>query len=240
MDDKRIFGRVQINNVILQQIKKLPSKTAFLHRLREHYDALRVYHGCRPRDVQSYDLHGFRPSDMANTSVNFDNFLKDIPYTHPYDITHVINSYSGSIDKFIYFILDREDFIDGSPHYIIYGSELMLSLAQNVDERLKFHLRQIGIPTIFHCDLPLSLIEEGELTPIYERIRDAKGNYYQKMYQVFSNYSIVVPSHVDSKYIVHHDHPTEEIYDVHAKDVYRNVLAACPICESTQPSIKSV
>lgn len=234
MCEIRIFGKEFITKEVLEHIKKMPSKASFLGWLHRNYDALKVYHGCRPQDVSSYYAHGFRPSDFEAARVDFDKFLKSVNYSFPYNISHVIDSYSKTSRDLIYFILDREDFIDTSPHYIIYGSELMLSLAQNVDERLKFLLREIGIPTIFHCVLPLHLIKDKDLSPIYDYACEAKGNLEQQLNQIFSNYSVIVSSKVDGKYITGHDHPTEEVYDLHAKEIYRNELFTCSFCELNQ------
>ena len=230
MDQNRIFGKAFLTSQTLQAVKKLPSKEAFKGWLLENYDFLRCFHGCRPADVGSYYRSGFLPSDNMQTASNFDNFLKSINYVHPYDISHVLTSHSGKIDKLIYFILDEEDFLDLAPHYILYGSELMLSLAQNVDELLKYHLRTIGIPTVFQCDIPLETFEDRELIPIYERILDAKGKFGQKLWQVFSNYSVIVPSKLDGRYITGHTHPTDEIYDFHAQERFQNTLNTCSEC----------
>lgn len=234
MSEIRIFGKEFMTKEILGQIKKIPSKASFLEWLHRNYDALKVYHGCRPLNVGSYYTHGFRPSDFEAARVDFDKFLKTANYPCPYNIDHVLDSYSKSSSNLIYFILDREDFIDIAPHYIIYGSELMLSLAQNVDERLKFLLREIGIPTIFHCVLPLDLIKDKDLSPIYEYACEAKGNLEQQLYQIFSNYSVIVSSKVDGRYITGHNHPIEEVYDHHAKEIYRNELFTCSLCEVDQ------
>lgn len=232
--EKRIFGKGFLTKQTMQAIKKLSSHMAFTDWLYENYDFLRCFHGCRPIDINLYYRFGFLPSDIKKTADNFDAFVKSINYRHPYDVSHILSSYSGSVDKLIYFILDDEDFLDSAPHYIIYGSELMLSLAQNVDERLKYYLRTVGIPTIFQCDIPLQIIEEHELILIYDRIRQAKGTFEQKKYQVFSNYSIVVPSKLDGCYITAHSHPTDVIYDFHAQEKYQNKLATCAVCNVYQ------
>jgi hypothetical protein len=235
--EERVFGKRFLTRHTMQAVKKLPSKSAFMDWLYESYDFLRCFHGCRPVDVDLYYRFGFLPSDIKKTADNFDAFLKSINYQRPYDVGQVLSSYSGSIDKLIYFILDEEDFLDLAPHYIIYGSELMLSLAQNVDERLKYYLRTVGIPTIFQCDIPLQLIEEQELIPLFDRIKQAKGTFKQLKCQVLSNYSIVVPSKLDGRYITAHSHPTTVIYDLHAQEQFQNTLATCPSCQVNTTSI---
>lgn len=228
--ETRIFGRDLITQDVLRTVKKFRSKELFFDWLHQNYEAIRCFHGCRPIAVEDYYNNGFLPSDFNRAKSDFSDFLTRVNYTRDYNIDHVIKSYSGSIDKLIYFILNEEDFLHSAPHYIIYGSELMLSLAQNVNESLKYFLRNIGTPTIFQCDIPLSMISEDELTPIYQRVIDAKGSYNQKLNEIFSNYSIVVCSKLDSKYISSHKHPTDVIYDYHANEQYQNTLATCSIC----------
>jgi len=225
-----IFAKEQLSWQQLQFIKRNVSAEHFVNWLRENYDYLMCYHAGRPVDVNSYYINGFVPADFKKSVERFEELLHTIPYRQPYDIQHVLDDYKGQTDRFIYFILDKEDFIGSAPHYLIYGSELLLSLAQNVASFIKEYLKNIGIPTIFHCKIPLDQIDDFELKGLHERIRCANGGLNARRNQIFSNYSIIIEQQVSGAYIIGHDHPTVLLTDYHAYGSYKNNVAFCSVC----------
>jgi len=226
----KIFAKETLSWKQLQFIKKNIPAQDFVTWLRGNYDYLMCYHAGRPIDVNSYYVNGFVPADFDKSVKRFEELLRSIPYTRPYDVQHVLDTYKGQTDRFIYFILDKDDFIDGAPHYLIYGSELLLSLAQNVASFIKDYLKTIGIPTIFHCSIPLDQIEDFELKGLHERIRCSSGDLDARLNQIFSNYSIIIEQSVSGTYIVGHDHPTVPLIDYHSYGSYKNNVAFCPVC----------
>ncbi|RQO64789.1 hypothetical protein DBR40_25095 [Pedobacter sp. KBW01] len=226
----KTFSKYSLSWKELHFIKKNVKKHEFVCWFRARYDFIICYHGCCPKDVAQYYQNGFLPSDFPKTMQAFQGLLTEVGYHFPYDISDVLKIYQGKTNRFVYVILDEEDFIDQASHYIIYGSETMLSLAQNVSPSLKSYLRNIGIPTVFHLKIPLGKITDGELLNLYEQIRCSNGTMEQRRFQIFSNYTIIIEPSLDADCIVGHYHPTDLLYDQHAKQQYQNKTTFCSIC----------
>lgn len=176
MNEKQlVFSSDTLQNKDLLTIKKTVRREDFVSWMKDNYEALRCYHSTRTTDVSSYYKNGFVPTDMAKATLYFKQLLKSIGYNREYDIQETINLFSGDSDKRIYFCLNTEGFLEYCPHYLIYGSELILCFAQHVSPQIKYELKKIGIPTIFHCDIPLINFEDEELIDIYDKIFNAKG-----------------------------------------------------------------
>lgn len=131
-------------------------------RLVSTYSKLRVYHACSPSSIDSYLENGFQtlnPKKLKDETINlFLSFGAKV-----IDINNAIadvstNQRAGRI----YFSLDDRDLINFCGHYLVYGSEYIISIAAslyrktNIDYRTNLKLR--GKPTIFLCDIPMSLL----------------------------------------------------------------------------------
>jgi hypothetical protein len=230
MENCRVFSSDTLKRKELLYIKKNVAREDFVSWLKDNYDALRCYHSTRPKDVSRYYKQGLMPTDMLKAAEYFKQVLHDINFTGEYDIQETIDTFTGDSDKHIHFILYRDDFIDTCPHYLIYGSELILCFAQHVSSHIKYTLKEIGIPTIFHCDIPLLQFDDDEIIDLYDRINRAKGTREQMLYRVFSNYSIIVEGNVSPDCIVHHEHPTDTLWDGHSGVYYQNTVSTCPHC----------
>jgi len=225
-----IFSKENLTWKQIHFVKKHVQRANFVSWLKQNYDFLLCYHGCRPDDIGSSYKDGFLPSDFTRTISRFEQLLKSISYTQPYNIQQVLDSYDGQTNKYVYFILDKEDFIDFAPHYIIYGSELLLSLAQHVASYIKGYLKERGTPTIFHCHIPLADIMDCELVYLYDQIISSKGSLTDRRDQIFSNYTIIVANQISPACIASHEHPTVILKDVHTRGTYQNFVSSCSYC----------
>lgn len=84
----------------------------------------------------------------------------------------IINWKDSIISKFerVYLILDKEELLHDSSHYLIYGSEFIYSLAEELDCREK--LKTIGKPMIVVCTVPIAEIEADWLVNLEQYIKD--------------------------------------------------------------------
>ncbi|CAH0278145.1 hypothetical protein SRABI27_03694 [Pedobacter sp. Bi27] len=230
--DHKTFSKYTLKWKELHFIKKNIKKREFVRWFRSQYDFIICYHGCRPKDVSEYYRKGFFPSNFPETMQAFEQLLDDTGYHFPYDVSHVLETYQGKTNRFVYVILDDEDFIDRAPHYIIYGSETMLSLAENVSPTIKTRLRNTGIPTIFHLKVPLARISDCELVSLYQQIVSSNGSMEQRRLHIFSNYTIIIEPSLGADCIIGHSHPTDLLYDQHARQYYQNKTARCCACST--------
>lgn len=91
-------------------------------------------------------------------------------------IAGVFNSHWTSLmdsQRYVWLTLTRAELLDHCGHYLIYGSEFICGMAAELfcQERLKK-----GLPTIFHCDVPIEKIPSDYLEDINERIQSGDGN----------------------------------------------------------------
>jgi hypothetical protein len=229
----KLFAKDSFTRKELFYIRKNVKRENFASWLTANFRGIRCYHASRPIDLGTYFEQGLRPCDLNQTVESFYEILKAVNYTGKIDVQETFELFQGKSDRFIYVILDKYDFIDQAPHYWIYGSEFMLCLAQNTAYHLKDHLKTVGIPTIFVCELPFDLIDADELIGLYDRIKDTSGTFNQMLNDVFSNYTIIVDNHIPANFIAGHEHPTERVQDFHAGGYYQNHTKTCTFCQAS-------
>jgi hypothetical protein len=142
--------------------------------LKEEYSHIRGYHGCRALDLDEYYEHGIVP-------INKNETLKRALYLLHNDeisedkIIKVFNSHweeLGDTHKYVWLTLTKKELIDFCGHYLIYGSEFICGMAAEL--RCQESLRK-GIPTIFHCDIPIEKIPYYYLDDLSEMIQAGDG-----------------------------------------------------------------
>lgn len=84
----------------------------------------------------------------------------------------IINWKDSMISKFkgVYLILEKEELLDDLSNYLIYGSEFIYSLAEELDCRET--LKTIGKSMIVVCTVPISEIEADWLVDLEQYIKD--------------------------------------------------------------------
>ena len=123
------------------------------------YSHLRGYHGCRPIDLGSYQKDGIRPITYQESSRDMLQRIQNAKVPKE----ELLTRYQGfwrtrsSVQDGVWFTLTREELIDECGHYLIAGSEFLLAFATGLF--LQYELRKTGTPTIFHCDVPIQLID---------------------------------------------------------------------------------
>ncbi|WP_219993690.1 hypothetical protein [Paenibacillus cellulosilyticus] len=70
--------------------------------------------------------------------------------------------------------LTRNQLLDSCGHYLIYGSEFICGIAAELN--CQYVLKNKGIPTIFHCDVPLEKIPSNYIADLNRQIQNGNGN----------------------------------------------------------------
>jgi hypothetical protein len=137
-------------------------------RLVRYYSAVRAFHACRPLDVSAYYEQGLLPLDPRRAASDFKrHFLcEDFPELDESDINSVIEETTlETIEGHVYFNLDERLLIEQCGHYLLYGSEYVVGLANGLrrtgSSNYRQSLKNIGTPTMFICDVPWGLISDG-------------------------------------------------------------------------------
>ncbi len=151
-----------------------------INEFRQRYSHIRVYHGCRPVDVQSYYEKGLL---LRDKDVQIDCFKKiflrgKFPWLTEKMLQQSIERLVGySDDDESHLFLDDRLCIERDSRYLIYGSEHLYYLVSNLElpdekkEKCKSVLRKRGMPTIFRINLP-NTTEYVRDNVIWETIQD--------------------------------------------------------------------
>ncbi|AYY80275.1 hypothetical protein [Proteus vulgaris] len=156
-------------------------------RLYQYYRAIRAYHGTRTESISSFYVKGLLTlnPDEAKESVKNIFLSERFPEVTDTMLTEAFNYIDLNLtprENTIYFFTNHKmHFSERSKHYILFGSEYILSIICRLEEitskDYRTILQEIGYPTIISCDIPLKLIPPETLTNLIK----------QALYDVFSS-----------------------------------------------------
>ena len=149
-----------------------------IKEFRQHYSHIRVYHGCRPTDSQSYYEKGILPSiDQKNVQVGrFREIYLNGRFSElTEDMLRQSIKKVGPKDDDLCLVIDDRFIIKRCGHYLIYGSEYLFDLASQLPiedediERFRSELRKIGKPTLIEINLPntTEYVSDGKILELY-------------------------------------------------------------------------
>ncbi|WP_420540448.1 hypothetical protein ACN92M_25275 (plasmid) [Paenibacillus polymyxa] len=175
--------------------------------LQKDYTHIRAYHGCRTTNIKSYYEKGILAIDEDFTRQNAVDLLSgEVP------IEAVLNEFNkqwselNRIHKHVWFTLTRKELLESCGHYLIYGSEFINAIAAALN--CQCLLRDRGIPTIFHCDVPISDIPIDYTRDIIELVQ----------YGYCENIGFRIEHKLHPQNIVKHEHPSK------IKDPLTNII----------------
>ncbi len=141
-----------------------------LEIFQQTYPRIRMFHACRTDDVDSYLRYGFFTLDLDKQNqkakdIFIANRFPQITNEHIVAAARKLNN-QGRQNR-LYFCLDDIYLINHAPHYLIHGSEYLAAIAAELSRATgvdcKRLLSKIGLPTMFVCDVPLSLIQKHNI-----------------------------------------------------------------------------
>jgi hypothetical protein len=148
-------------------------RTTLSERLSHHYQFIRAFHGCRTDSIRPYREHGVRPSDpsalyqialsLFSDKGRIDAAMKDIGVWYP--------DYNRGK---AFFCLQMEELVEQCGHYLLYGSEYLLCIANRVGEPEV--LRRRGRATAIECNVPI-----GDVSP--DDIRELAGDILREIFE---------------------------------------------------------
>lgn len=171
-DDPEAFKKLtgqSIDKIITAEI---------ISKFRQRYSHIRVYHGCRPADTQSYYEKGILPSvELKDVQVNRfrELFLNDnYPELTEKMLQQSIEKIPKKEDELSADIDDRW-LIEHGGLFLIYGSEYLGNLVRNLPieniEKYRSVLRKIGEPTMLECNLNTAkYVSDVQIRHIIERM----------------------------------------------------------------------
>jgi hypothetical protein len=149
-------------------------------RLPDRYHAMRAYHGSRPLDVNSFYQRGLHRLDPTHVEERArDIFLNSsFPEIKPESLQIGIDKVGRAHrEGLLYFEANEAHLVEYCAHYMLYGSEYLCGIAANIPGARDYrqHLKTFGTPTIFVCDVPLSLLD-------YRLLKEFAGSALESMF----------------------------------------------------------
>ncbi|SCB36676.1 hypothetical protein [Rhizobium hainanense] len=194
------------------------------HRLRQKYHFFRAAHGTRTNDLAQFYNNGLRflrsdemedraRSLFLNGKLRFANEERLQLAIRENDARKTTGGREGRL----YFCADERNLLTrsgSSGHYLVYGSEYLYCLGIRLGSswEAKRILKEIGRPTMFICDIPMSQIRDYTLQEFAglvleflfcELVKDLQA--YALSPGAGSGFSL--PSDLSPDYIVGHYHP---------------------------------
>lgn len=199
-------------------------------RLLKHYTKIRAFHACRPESIDEYYKNGIIPLDIVEWHAKAINlfFNSKSSEVSKSQIEAIIKGVKTETrEGNVHLGLDDKFLIKYCGHYLIYGSEYLMAIAVKLGHAVKKDLtrvlRNIGIPTIFVCDIPFFKISNCE-------ILELSGTLLEYLFESILSgtpipssldFTITLNDVVESEYIISHYNP-KEIPNPHScYEIYR-------------------
>ena len=200
---------------------------------RNQYSHIRVYHGCRPVDVQSYYRDGIKPCEEMR-EIQIDRF-REIFLSGDYpELTEEMLQKSIEIaDNHphapgVHLCIDDNCMIEWYAQYLIYGSEYLCGLVSNLPvenvEKYRAVLRGIDKPTFLVIDLPntIDFVKDYDVCKILDRM------LRQWVYNIAHNgtktgtfdFGCVIMKALPPEYICSHFYPRKIRDDLMGNKIY--------------------
>lgn len=132
---------------ILENRKKKVNISAYTH--------IRVFHACRPTNIEDYlenGIHDFTKEEAYNIAK--DKLIQcGIDEDRIKEVFKEAWDEPGSPFNQICANISKDELMNESGHYLVYGSEFICGMAARLF--CQNELKKIGIPTIFVCDVDI-------------------------------------------------------------------------------------
>lgn len=130
---------------------------------------IRAYHACRAESIESYKKEGIRVlgyDEMLERAKSTLSFLGKKEAEIQEAFNKIWNQFEKACPRHVYLGIWKEELLNTSGHYLVYGSELITSVAGCLGansyeaERNQDRLKAIGKPTLILCNIPIDQIDE--------------------------------------------------------------------------------
>ncbi len=194
-----------------------PTRCAISRVLKARFEGISVYHGARPIEVASYYRDGLRlPNHSALESDARAIFLND-RFRHVTEaqlMAEVVELRDHSEGQ-VYVCLDPLHLVENAAHYMIYGSETLQGIAGSFDGREELSRR--GRPTMFHVELPWSLVDAQTMDELVGAIEEEVDRVMEDASVPETFCSFALSTAIPPECLVRYAHP-HKLWDLHTQD----------------------
>jgi len=203
----------------------------------DYYNCVRGFHGCRPSSVQSYYEKGLVGQDEEVIKSQFKRIFSDVPIA---DLDRSIARLAEATGSYsekgkVFFCANEDELINECGHYLIQGSEYLMSLAVALDEIRNSHgytqrLREIGAPTIIEANIPIAFLSGVQLEEICKLVLSEWGQSFAGRIGGTEVPCYVIDRNLPAEHIVGHKHPTKIVDPHYQRSKYTVKNVRCDVC----------
>ena len=192
------------------------SKEMLSDRLLQRYKAIRAVHGTRTADIRSFYTDGLLPlvPEMVHERASLIFLQGNFPELTEKDLENAIVQVGSDLrEGRVYFEANEAMLLEHCCHYMAYGSEYLLALAAHLGRSRDYRqtLKKFGEPTVFVCDIPLSMMSSYTLdelsgvalSMIFENLLE--GDRYEP--DLLRGFGFCIRQPLAPMHIVGHYHP---------------------------------
>jgi len=204
-------------------------------RLPSVFKAVVAYHACRPGAPHIVAAEGLRVLDPRRLQ---EDALALFDAPEESILASIEELDVATREGVVHLALDDVFLIQRCGHYLIYGSETMQGIAANLQRRTGRDafgaLRSRGIPTIFVCELPLQLLDPGDVlalaaTSLTKALESTIAGHPPPS---SIDFTLTLKKAVPPHYIVRHYHPDVIPNPHEGYRPCRIASASCSLCSA--------
>jgi hypothetical protein len=198
---------------------------------------VRLFHACRPRDVESYFAGGLRCLRPEEALVFVRELIERFEELAPLrnearllaEVDRLAEEKRGGL---LYLGLDDRDLLDGAGHYLIYGSEYVSGILATGGLAFQQVLTREGIPTVFVVDVPAPMFSAADLKQFANLLlaRWAQNMVRRRRSAPEEDFTFELRCDIPPSCIVGHYHPRRINDPLNVFKPYRVSAHNCPRC----------
>jgi hypothetical protein len=193
---------------------------------------VRTYHGCRTDDAGTYFRNGLLVHDRERLKAQVTAIIdahEELHYMKPQLDRAIAEVDNGHDHGRAYVVVSDKALLDGSAHYLIHGSEWIMSLFDDFGRTI---LKRIGAPTLIEIDLPLSVTHSSDRRGFAEDMLQewTRLTCNGQEWIAPTNCSFWLIRDVPPESVVGHSHPASMMDPHNGMRMYRSPVTSCKHC----------
>lgn len=189
-----------------------PKLKTYGEQLRNSYSSICCYHGARPANVQAYYESGLRLTNSSGLVSYAKAVFSDpiFPAITENEILQAIEELGCGDSGKLFLTLDDRNLLENAGHYLIYGSEFVMSIAGHLTGHHHVDCQQllkaIGKPTVFELNIPTKWVSASELSQLARSIGIEEPNAGEPG---VIDFTLVLRRSLPASCVVGHYHPRD-------------------------------
>ena len=131
---------------------------------------IRAYHACRVQSIERYKAEGIRTLGYDELLMMTKERLSSLNIEEQKiekAFSEIWKKYEACMNRHVYLGVWKEELLQQSGHYLVYGSETITAVAATLGgEYFQSILKRIGKPTLIVCNVPIVDIDDYWLNSI--------------------------------------------------------------------------